>query len=281
MDGQRNFVRRRSDYAVMAVFLALMVAAGCVSFPAYSTEEDLRLMSAVYDPLGLGWSSAAKWVGWYFITVAALHGLTWSLFLGFLYINKKDTPIGPTFFAQARAIETNFFLLPLVQVVCDIATQDGWTKVTMGNTEPALVLRDVLLWMLCFEWAWYVQHRLMHDVKPFWKYGHYFHHQWKKPEHMLGITNFAFDHVVEVWVTMSSSFLGYLLFPSNFYVGKAIALVYMVLAVLAHWEGFHLSRYHINHHYLVTKNYGSHVPIFDMLFGTYQWEPYPRKGRVE
>jgi sterol desaturase/sphingolipid hydroxylase (fatty acid hydroxylase superfamily) len=91
---------------------------------------------------------------------------------------------------------------------------------------------------------------------------------------MLGITNFAFDHIVEFWVTMSSSFLGYLIFPSNFFVGKLISLLYLVLAVLAHWEGYEASRYHINHHYLVTKNYGSHIPIFDMLFGTYQYEKF-------
>lgn len=87
----------------------------------------------------------------------------------------------------------------------------------------------------------------------------------------IGITNFAFDHVVEIWVTMSSTFVGYVLFPSNFYVGKAIGLGYMVLV---HWDGFYGSRFHINHHYLITKNYGSHFPFLDMFFGTYQWETY-------
>ena len=91
---------------------------------------------------------------------------------------------------------------------------------------------------------------------------------------MIGITNFAFDHIVEFWVTMSSSFLPVLLFPVNFYVGKIVSLFYMILAVLAHWDGFEASRYHINHHYLVTKNYGSHIPIFDILLGTYQWEKF-------
>jgi len=175
---------------------------------------------------------------------------------------------------QVKTIEINFFLLPFMQVLWDFSIENGFTKVTSGNLHPMIILRDILLWILSFEWAWYVQHRLMHDVKLLWKYGHSYHHKWRKPEHMLGITNFAFDHVVEVWVTMSSSYLGHLLFPANFYVAKIVSLTYMVLAILAHWDGYHVSRYHINHHYLVTKNYGSHVPIFDMLFGTYQWEPY-------
>lgn len=73
---------------------------------------------------------------------------------------------------------------------------------------------------------------------------------------------------------MSSSFLGYVFFPANYYVGKVVSLGYMVLAVFAHWDGFDFSRYHINHHYLVTKNYGSHIPIFDIFFGTFQWDTY-------
>ena len=73
---------------------------------------------------------------------------------------------------------------------------------------------------------------------------------------------------------MSSSVLGYMIFPTNFFVGKASSLIYMIIAVLSHWDGFGLSRYHINHHYLVTRNYGSHIPIFDIYFKTYQWEEY-------
>ncbi len=168
----------------------------------------------------------------------------------------------------------NFILLPMMQTLWDWGSTFGITKTTMGNLEPLVILRDCCLWMLCFELAWYTQHRLMHDNKFLWNLGHSYHHGWKRPEHMIGITNFAFDHIVEIWVTMSSSFIGYLIFPANFYVGKAISLGYMVLAVLAHWDGFYLSRYHVNHHYLVTKNYGSHIPIFDIFFGTYQWDEY-------
>lgn len=120
----------------------------------------------------------------------------------------------------------------------------------------------------------------MHEVKVLWDLGHEYHHGWNRPEHMIGITNFAFDHIVEFWVTMSSSFLGILIFPINFYAGKIVSLMYMVIAVFAHWDGWYFSRYHINHHYLVTKNYGSHIPIFDMMLGTYQWEFYDHSENI-
>ena len=57
----------------------------------------------------------------------------------------------------------------------------------------------------------------------------------------------------------------------------------MVLAVFVHWDGFFL-RMHNNHHYLVTKNYGSHWPLFDMMFGTYHYDtmyhPYDKFNKA-
>lgn len=47
-------------------------------------------------------------------------------------------------------------------------------------------------------------------------------------------------------------------FDLSRYSRSVIGLLYMLLAVLVHWDFFPI-RYHLNHHYYVTKNYGSHV----------------------
>merc|ERR1712217_109696 len=108
---------------------------------------------------------------------------------------------------------------------------------------------QVFGWMLMFELTWYTQHRLMHDNKVLWKYGHQYHHSWKRPEHMIGITNFAFDHVVELWVTMSSAFFPILIFPSHYLTSKLFSVCYSILAIFVHWDAFHAySSYHLNHH---------------------------------
>jgi sterol desaturase/sphingolipid hydroxylase (fatty acid hydroxylase superfamily) len=74
-------------------------------------------------------------------------------------------------------------------------------------------------------------------------------------------------------VTMSSSVYSFFIFPINFTVAKVVSLAYMVFAVLVHWDAFaRFDAYHLNHHYSVTKNYGSHFPIFDIFFGTYEWD---------
>eukprot|EP00932_Pfiesteria_piscicida_P006857 SRR837773.16827.p1 GENE.SRR837773.16827~~SRR837773.16827.p1 ORF type:complete len:282 (-),score=81.98 SRR837773.16827:26-775(-) len=229
-------------------------------------------------PLGSPGNVAATLVGLYLMTSAMLFAATFGLHL----FMRRVTPEMPTthLTAQAKTIAANFFLLPVYQVLWEYLQAQGWTKVTTGNLEPALFVRDVALWLLAFELSWYTQHRAMHDNKFLWELGHSYHHSWKKPEHMIGITNFAFDHIVETWVTMSSAFIPVLLFPINHFVAKILGLIYMLYAVLVHWDAFSwFSQYHLNHHYLVVKNYGSHIPIYDILFGTYQWEEYVPTGR--
>ena len=117
----------------------------------------------------------------------------------------------------------------------------------------------------------------MHDNKFLWRIGHSHHHKHRVPNHLMGFTNFAFDHIVESWVAMSSTFFPMMMFPINYWVSKVAGLIYLVVAVAAHFDGVPF-RYHLYHHYLVTKNYCSHIPIFDILFGTYQWNDYYPKG---
>lgn len=109
----------------------------------------------------------------------------------------------------------------------------------------------------------------MHDVKILWQHGHAYHHQWRTPDQMIGVTNYSFDALVEGWVTMSSAFAPMIMLPLNFSVVKSVSFLYMVSAVFLHWDGFPI-RYHLQHHYLVVKNYGSHIPVFDIIFGTFQ-----------
>jgi hypothetical protein len=252
-----NFTRNRSDYFVMLVILGAVwyFMKYMNYFQRYSSVEDREGFMEIYDIFKLKNCTKSNipgeiqvchnewivWLEWLVISSLAMHGITWSMFWVFRATKPEVTPL-THLSDQRKAIVVNFFLLPCMQIAADYLQYRGYTKATMGNTQLWEIVRDSCLWMLSFEWAWYFQHRLMHDNKFLWNLGHSYHHSWKRPEHMIGVTNFAFDHIVEIWVTMSSSFLGYLLFPSNFYVGKAISFFYMVLAVLAHWEGWHGSR---------------------------------------
>lgn len=71
-----------------------------------------------------------------------------------------------------------------------------------------------------------------------------YHHGWKRPEHMIGVTNFAFDHIVEVWVTMSSAFAPILFFPINMYGwrGRVHRVIRLCLCSPLHVPGSPLTR---------------------------------------
>ena len=265
--------RKRRDYCWLAFFFFVLVGAAEYFFPARSSPDDMAFILKSCNPLGLK-GSIEMWLVWTLITIASLYLLTGILWLTMRWIDPVATPT-THFYSQSKAAGLNFFILGFVQTIWDWATSTtAISKTTSGNLDHLNCVRSAVLWMLCFELSWYTQHRLMHDVKFLWIHGHAYHHTWRHPEHMIGITNFAFDHVIEIWVSMSSSFLGYALFPTNFFWGKTISLAYMLFAILSHWDGFGFSRYHINHHYLVTKNFGAHIPIFDIFFGTYQWDAY-------
>lgn len=247
----------------------------------WSTQEDGEAFYTLMNFLQLE-TPLVAYVLYALVAAASMSGMTAATWMAMRYLQ----PATPTTHLQAqlRSISVNMFLLTSSQTLLDIFAVHGYTKQYMDPGLPALssifslhTLRDCLLWMLGFELAWYAQHRAMHDSKLLWRLGHAYHHSWKKPEHMIGITNFAFDHVVEVFVTMSSANLPLFLFPIDFRVGKILGFMYMIYAILVHWDFFPV-RYHLNHHYLVTKNYGSHWPIFDMLFGTYQAEPFAPAG---
>eukprot|EP01059_Diplonema_ambulator_P012156 TRINITY_DN22363_c0_g1_i1.p1 TRINITY_DN22363_c0_g1~~TRINITY_DN22363_c0_g1_i1.p1 ORF type:complete len:291 (+),score=46.20 TRINITY_DN22363_c0_g1_i1:58-930(+) len=274
----KSVKRRTSDYAVIACILA-----GCAWYGdragGWSTEEDTASIKELFMLLGrgLGYESLAVSLGVYFVVSQCFltgANLVWDSVITTHF--PKTMPREHVIEQWKGIFPNTLLLLPLAQVLTDVLILNGLTRQSFGRSEPLTVLIDSLTWSLGFEISWYTQHRLMHEVKFLWTYGHEYHHGWRRPEHMLGFTNFAFDHLVEPFVTMSSSLLPMLLFPSNFFVAKFMAVVYMVLAVLAHWNAFPY-RYHLNHHYKVTYNYGSHVPIFDMMFGTYYWEPSGEK----
>lgn len=288
-----NHGRNRFDYVVIAIIAVVLKLAGEKLWPGNTTPGEQAQLWSLFATLGrskpFGFADGtlsntiATWASYYLITVLSLCGVTALVWYGIIQ-KVAPTPLTPSthFAEQARCIATNFAILAVYQVAWDVLICTGYTKQTLGHFDLVAVLRDSLLWMLVFELTWYTQHRLMHDVKFLWEHGHAYHHGWRRADHMIGITNFAFDHVVETWVTMSSSFAPLLFFPSNFFVAKIVSLVYMLYSLLVHWDWFHrVSSYHLNHHYCVTKNYGSHIPIFDMLFGTYQWDDVQPPGRAE
>jgi hypothetical protein len=140
----------------MLVILGVMIYAGEYFFPERSTPEDLVAFRNLYDVFNLEekYGAPAKWIAWWFITMVSMNSITWAMFYYFMKADPENTSM-KHFWDQAKVILINFAQLPLLQIVWDMLEQNGYTKATMGNLDPISIVRDCLLWMLCFEWAWY------------------------------------------------------------------------------------------------------------------------------
>jgi sterol desaturase/sphingolipid hydroxylase (fatty acid hydroxylase superfamily) len=286
-------IRSRVDYIIIALFYVILYQVGNKFWPGNSTKQDTDYFQNLFAQLGyyasFGYAGSdpstwanfiSTWVAFFFLTVLGEAFITYGLCWNYLIWMWPDTP-RKYFAIQSRdLLLSNFWLLAAYQTVFDWMVVKGYTKQTAGNTDAFSVVRDIALWSLVFELTWYTQHRLMHEkflweLKIFgFEFGHSYHHQWRDNYQMIGITNFSFDALVETWVTMSSSLLPILLFPSNFYAAKGWSLFYMLWAVLVHHHGFaeRFHEMHLGHHHFINKNFGSHFPFFDMIFGTYSWE---------
>ena len=284
--------RNPMDYTALIALIGLFAYFGNMR-GGWSTEQDTTSIQNMFLSLGrivLGdvvferQTIVMKWaVGfliYWFIAASFLTGMCFASLTVFRWWDSSKVPDTHIVQISKSILPNTLFLLPTYQVVIDFMACNGMLRSSAGRMDDvSMVVVDSLLWMLGFEISWYFQHRLMHDWKPLWTFGHEFHHTWRKPDHMIGITNFSFDHLVEPFVTMSSTLLPSLLFPCNFYVAKFTSFLYMFLALLVHWDGFPY-RYHLNHHYQVVYNYGSHWPIFDIMFGTYYWGDTKKENKV-
>eukprot|EP00483_Globobulimina_turgida_P003835 UN03843 len=224
-----NFSRNRSDYYWIAGFYIVLYVYGQYFYPQKTEPEHAQSIYNIINFIGL--SNAKMVYGMYWMIASlALSGLTAAMWQLIKYF---DPNICMKYFNdQMKAISVNMFLLAAVEVMWTCIIINGYTKITMERMEIYTIIFDPLCWMLGFELTWYTQHRLMHDNKILWTYGHAYHHSWNRKEHMIGITNFAFDHVVEIWVTMSVSFVPVFIFPINFYRKTVVSFIYMLVAIL-------------------------------------------------
>jgi sterol desaturase/sphingolipid hydroxylase (fatty acid hydroxylase superfamily) len=280
---QGNIVRRKTDYYWILGFYATFFVLAQVAWPGFFHTTPNDRSNIVHEVnRAFGWEDPLGKDLWkvfvsYFVQVGLVLPLLVFVIFIFMYIVAPEKTYTPALWKQLPGVCANcFVMMPLADAIATYLGHRGWVKLFVeeppyipGDYVMLYHFRDMLLWVLGFELTWYAQHRAMHDSKFLWKLGHEYHHQWRRPEHMIGITNFAFDHVVEVWVTMSSSFFPMVFFPIHIWAFRIIGFLWLIIALFAHWDGFPM-RFHLNHHYVVIKNYGSHLPFFDMFFGTYQ-----------
>ncbi|KAI8909157.1 hypothetical protein EDD86DRAFT_150322 [Gorgonomyces haynaldii] len=183
----KSYSRKRSDYATIACLFGVLLGFSEALYLERSQTQDRIYILQACNLFGLS-DETVIWAVWFLVAVLSLSGITSGLWFWMRSVNPAVTP-ETHFWRQFETISVNMFLLSAVQAFGDYcAYKFGVFKITRDHLDPWSILKDSFFWILCFELAWYTQHRMMHDVKFLWIYGHAYHHQWKKPEHMIGIT---------------------------------------------------------------------------------------------
>jgi sterol desaturase/sphingolipid hydroxylase (fatty acid hydroxylase superfamily) len=260
------------DYVWISTFYIFLISISGFFFTT-TTKEDCDKILYITNSFNISLENKYLiYLTYYFTNIIVLKFVVCAIWNIIKYVNYKykiDTSV-EIINKQIKPVNINIILLSLVETLWLYFILNGYTKVTIGNNNIYKFCSETTLWMLCFELTWYVQHRLMHENYFLWRYGHAYHHTWNKSKYLIGITNFARDHFVEVIITMISSFVPILLFPINYYNKIFISLVYLILSFLVHWDLFPY-KYHSVHHFNKNYNYGTHIPIFDIFFNTYYW----------
>lgn len=179
-----------------------------------------------------------------------------------------------------RVILTNLAQASIV-IVAGL-TIDQWVSGIGMNSPWALnnhvsTFWQVVIGYISITFIYYWWHRLRHDSRFFWKLCHQLHHSPRRMEVLMSF----YKHPVEISLNaILSSSIVYLLLGCSVEAAAVITLATGIAELFYHWDvktpvwmgpifqrpDSHRVHHKRDHH---TNNY-SDIPLWDMLFGTYE-----------
>jgi lathosterol oxidase len=194
----------------------------------------------------------------------------------FYFPDARKIPSVEAMAAQARV---SFLALPMYTALPTLSEDmilRGWTKVyplvdDQGGWAKHLALFGA--YMLGVEFFVYWMHRLLHDIKPGYKYLHRVHHIYNKEHTLSPFAGLAFHPIDGILQAAPYVFLLFVLpvhalshelalFATAFWTTNIHDCI-----VLDVWPIMG-SSYHTIHHTTYKHNYGHYTILFDWLFGT-------------
>jgi len=180
----------------------------------------------------------------------------------------------------SRVVLTNLAQTAIV-IVAGISI-DHWFSGAGMNTRWALANHvstswQVVIGYITITFVYYWWHRLRHDSKFFWRLCHQLHHSPRRMEVLMSF----YKHPVEISINaILSSSIVYLLLGCSIEAAALITLATGLAELFYHWDiktpiwlgpffqrpESHRVHHKRDHH---TNNY-SDIPLWDMLFGTYE-----------
>jgi sterol desaturase/sphingolipid hydroxylase (fatty acid hydroxylase superfamily) len=170
----------------------------------------------------------------------------------------------------------------LAQIGCVFLAGVAWNKWMLGaslwSVEPALgIIGGAVFGYIVLTFIYYWWHRARHEVDFLWRWFHQIHHS---PQRIEIITSF-YKHPAELVAnSVLSSFILYVLVGLKEESATLVVLMTGLAELFYHWNvktpywvGFIFQRpesHCIHHQQNWHKNNFSDLPVWDILFGTFQ-----------
>ncbi|XP_057249458.1 delta(7)-sterol-C5(6)-desaturase [Beta vulgaris subsp. vulgaris] len=198
--------------------------------------------------------------------------------------SKESMPSRRTMVFQAIGAFTSIPVSTLFSTTFEWMAENGWTKTypRISDVGWTYYVISTLIYLFVVEFGIYWAHRLMHDIKPIYKYVHAPHHRYSKE---IMISPFAgwSGHPLDGALQELPYGIVLSIVPVHFTTFLGLFLVEAVWGVMVHdrsdAKGWPImgSDYHTIHHTSGRNNYGNYTIFMDWLFGTLR---HPKKCNV-
>ena len=265
-----------------------------MKYPTYAATENLRRIygenvwknDLVLWVLPDEWRSALPHVvqSWLrnWILATALYfvvGGVWAYYCYYCFGDSLYSPGHiPTMKAMVEQMKVAFLAMPLyagLPALTEAVVERGWTLSYARIEDVGLAKYCIyfVMYMTSVEFFVYWQHRLLHDIRPGYKYLHHIHHIYNKEHSLSPFAGLAFHPIDGILQAIPYSWT--LLFvPMHFLTHELLLFATAVWTTNIH-DCIHVrmdpimgAGYHTIHHTTYKHNYGHYFMYMDKLMGT-------------
>ncbi|KAJ8442483.1 hypothetical protein Cgig2_022366 [Carnegiea gigantea] len=236
------------------------------------------LPSAVWEPLP---HFLQTWLRCYIgaVHVYLVSALGWSCVIYYwkrnLYVPEDCIPSKRTMLLQIKHAMKAIPWYSLYIAFDEYMVENGWTRCFPRISDVGLqaYLGYVIIYLCLCEVGIYWMHRLLHDIKPLYKYLHAPHHTYNKQNSLSPFAGLAL-HPIDGILQAAPHTISTFLVPTHFTTHMVLFFMEGLWTASIHdcihgklWPVMGAG-YHTIHHTTYRHNYGHYTIFMDWLFGT-------------
>ncbi|XP_047317946.1 delta(7)-sterol-C5(6)-desaturase-like [Impatiens glandulifera] len=208
-----------------------------------------------------------------------LSGFLWCFYIYYLkrniYLSKDSIPSNKAMLLQMGIVIKAMPWYSAFPTISEYLVENGWTKCFPRASDIGWksYIFNFAIYLIIVEVGVYWVHRLLHDVKPLYKYLHSIHHVYNKQNTLSPFASLAF-HPLDGILQGMPHVVALFIVPIQFSVHILLIFLEAVWTTnihdcvnLKHWPVMG-SGYHTIHHITYKHNYGHFTVWMDWVFGT-------------